>query len=539
VAFCVQLRFKEAGQEKMARRKVTVRDAGEILEHWQAGRRIRAIARSLGADRPTVRKYVAIAEAHGYRPGEPPPRQGWRAFLQEVAPEVFDPALRSKVFAELHSRHEQIKEAVAETNLMTAWQRLHDGQGLKASYSSFRRYVLEHLPGVVARSEVTVRRQDPPPGEEAQIDFGYLGLWEDPLTGKRCRLWVFAMVLSHSRHMFARAVRRMDQVAWLESHVAAFEFWGGAPARLVTDNLTSGILKADLYDPKFNRGYEELAHHYDTLIDPARAGKPRDKPRIERMVPFIRASFWAGRAFSCLEEINRELVLWCLKVAGQRIHGTTHQRPLGVFEAVERAALRPLPPEPFEIATWVKAKVGWDCYFHASGALYTAPYAYAGREVIVKLTPYLVQAYSGYELIKTHLRVGKWQRSTDWNDFPPEKAEFFRSTPERCREQAAALGEEVRKTVEALLEDHLLYHLRQIRGILRLGQKYGKERLNAACARANAFDDPCYRTVKNILERGLDRQLALAAPVVAAGAFLRGPEELLLPLNYHEEVYRG
>lgn len=518
-----------------------MRDAGEILEHWQAGRRIRAIAHSLGVSRPTVRKYIAIAEAHGYQPGAPPPSQGWRAFLQEAAPEIFNPALGSTIFAELRSRHDQIKEAVAQTNLMTAWLRLRENLRLKASYSSFRRYVQKHLPEVVERTSITVRREDPPPGEEAQIDFGYLGLWEDCLTGKRCRLWVFAMVLSHSRHMFARAVRRMDQIAWLESHVAGFEFWGGAPARLVPDNLSSGVLKADLYDPKFNRGYEELAHHYGVLIDPARAGKAKDKPRIERMVPYIRESFWAGRDFAGLglEEINRELRQWCLRVAGLRIHGTTRQRPLELFEAVERAALRPLPPEPFEIATWVEAKVGRDCYFYAGGGGYTAPYSYAGKKVMVRLTPHLVQAYLGYELIKTHVRVPKGRRSTDWDDFPPEKAEFFRRTPDWCREQAGLLGEEVKKAVDALLDDHALYHLRQVRGILRVGEKYGKDRLNAACARANVFGDPSYRTIKNILEKGLDRELATAAPLVAAGAFLRGPEELLSPLTYSEEVYRG
>jgi hypothetical protein len=132
----------------MARRKVIVRDVEEILEHWQAGRGIRTIARSLGASRPIVRKYVGIAEAHGYQPGGIPPPQGWRTFLQEVAPEIFNPALGSTIFAELHSRHEKIKETLAHTNLMTAWLRLREELGLKASYSSFRRYVLKHLPGV-------------------------------------------------------------------------------------------------------------------------------------------------------------------------------------------------------------------------------------------------------------------------------------------------------------------------------------------------------------------------------------------------------
>jgi len=422
---------------------------------------------------------------------------------------------------------------------MTTWLRLREELGLEASYSSFYRYVKKHLPEFLERTSITVRREDPPPGEEAQVDFGYLGLWEDPSTGKRRRLWGFAMVLSHSRHMFVRAAPRMDQAAWLEGHVAGFEFWGGTPRRVILDNLKDGVIKPDLYDPKFNRGYEELARYYNILIDPARVGKPKDKPRVERMMPYIRASFWAGRTFHSLEEINQELLQWCLKVAGQRIHGTTRQRPLEVFEAIEKAALHPLPLETFETATWAKAKVGRDCYFYTDGAGYTAPYRYAGKEVMVRLTPHLVQAYFDYELIKTHVRVGKGRRSTDWDDFPPEKAAFFRRTPDWCRRQAALLGEEVEKTVGALLEDHALYHLRQIHGILRLGEKYGKDRLNAACARANAFGDPSYRTIKNILEKGLEQQLVLAAPAVAAGAFLRGPKELLLPFTCPEEAHHG
>jgi hypothetical protein len=304
----------------------------------------------------------------------------------------------------------------------------------------------------------------------------------------------------------------------------------------VLDNLKDGVLKPDLYDPKFNRGYEELAHHYNILIDPARVGKAKDKPRIERIIPYIRDSFWAGRTFTSLEEINRDLLQWCLKVAGLRIHGTTRQQPLEFFKAVEQAALQPLPPEPFQIASWVKAKVGRDCYFYAGGGGYTAPFQYAGKEIMVRLTPRLVQAYHGYELIKTHVRVGKWQRSTDWDDFPPEKAAFFRQTPDWCRHKASMLGEEVERTVAALLEDHALYHLRQVHGIIRLGEKYGKDRLNAACSRANFFGDPSYRTIKNILEKGLEQGIPLGAFRVKAGAFLRGPEELLLPLTFSKEA---
>jgi len=512
----------------VSRRIITVRDIAEILDHWQAGRSIRTISRSLGASRHTIRKYIRIVSAHGYQPGSKAPAEGWQAFIKSAAPEIFNPALGSTIHAELRTQHQAIKDLLEHTTVMTSWLRLREEPGLKVSYSSFYRYVKKYLPECLEHAIITVRRDDPPAGEEAQIDYGYLGLLQGPLTGKRHRVWVFIMVLSHSRHMFACAVLHMDQAAWLENHILAFDFIGGVPRRLVLDNLTTGVLKADLYDPRINRGYEEMANHYGVLIDPARAGKPKDKPRVERMVPYVRSSFWAGRTFTSLDEVNRELQNWCLKVAGLRIHGSTRKRPYEVFQAMERAVLKPLPPEPFEIAAWVKAKVGRDCYFYAGGAGYTAPYGYYGKEIMVKLTPRLVQAYYDGELIKTHVRVGKWQRSTDWDDFPPEKAAFFRRTPDWCRHQAESLGEEVKKTVATLLDDHALYHLRQVHGIIRLKDKYGKERLNAACARANAFGDPGYRTVKNILERGLDRAGDYQPEQVSAGAFLRGPEELLL-----------
>ena len=299
------------------------------------------------------------------------------------------------------------------------------------------------------------------------------------------------------------------------------------------------MLKADLYDPKFNRGYEELAHHYGTLIDPARAGKPKDKPRVERIVPYVRESFWAGRDFSGLdlEEINRELLEWCLKVAGQRIHGTIRQRPLEVFLAVEKPTLKPLPQDPFESATWYRAKVGDDCHVYVASGGYSVPYQYRGEFLDVRVARRQVECFLDHELVKTHCRVGKGKRSTDWNDYPPEKGAFFSRTPDWCRAKAAQMGRAVERVVEALLSDHLLHHLRQVHGILRLGEKYGASRLDAACCRALEFGDPRYRTIKNILEKGLDKEIVMATPSpVLSRAFLRGPEELFAPITEIKEV---
>jgi len=183
--------------------------------------------------------------------------------------------------------------------------------------------------------------------------------------------------------------------------------------------------------------------------------------------------------------------------------------------------------EPFEVAIWVEANLGRDCYFYAGGAGYTAPYQYACRRLAVRLTAKRVEAYFGYDLIKSHARVPKGKRATDWEDFPPKSAAFFRRTPEWCRKQAAELGEQVQAVVEVLLDDHALYHLRQVHGILRMAEKYGKQRLNAACGRAMNFGDPSYRTIKNILEKGLDKLIALDGPRVQAGAYLRGPMEIV------------
>lgn len=517
-----------------------MRDVAEILEHWQAGRSIKAIHRSLGVDRGTIRKYVRAAQAQGYHPalgGGPP--QGWRVWVAENFPGVTERWQRTPSSVELEGFREEIISGLKETCAATVWQRLRDEKGLRTSYNSFRRYIKRWLPGAGKTARITVRREDPPPGEEAQVDFGYLGLWKDPATEKGRKLWAFAMELSFSRYPYARAFFSQDQRAWQEGHIKAMEFYEGVPGRVVLDNLRAGVVKPDLYDPKFNLGYEELARHYGFLIDPARAGKARDKARVERLIPYIRGSFWKGRDFSTLdlEGINQALGEWCLKVAGMRVHGTTRQRPLEVFLAVEKGALRPLPREPFELATWYRAKMGDDCHIYVASGGYSIPYQYRGKELDVRVTDTLVQCFLDHELVKTHHRVGKGQRSTDWNDYPPEKGAFFSRTPDWCRTRAAPMGEAVAEVVEGLLQDHLLHHLRQVHGILRLGEKYGASRLNAACRRALAYGDPRYRTIKNILEKGLDRDMALAAAApVVTGAFLRGPQELFAPIAERQEV---
>jgi transposase len=157
---------------------------------------------------------------------------------------------------------------------------------------SFRRYVLATFPEAYGkRPSITLRRDDPPPGDEVQVDFGRLGKWTDPATGESMILPAFILVLSFSRHMFVAVVRRMDAPTWLICHQRAFAFFNAVPARIILDNLKSGVLQPDLYDPLLNRGYAELAHHYGCLVDPARSANQKTNPAWNaRFLSYARAS---------------------------------------------------------------------------------------------------------------------------------------------------------------------------------------------------------------------------------------------------------
>ena len=277
-------------------------DLVELFTHWHAGRSQVQLSASLGIDRKTVRKYLAPAIAEGVEPGgEPLSVEQWAELIGGWFPELCDPAARASTWPLIAPHHDRIKEWLdADVTVATIAQRLRDEHEVAASESSVRRWIATHFADEVARERVTVPRGPVEPGSEAQIDYGRLGMWFDPATAKRVAVWAFVMVLSCSRHLFVRPVIRMDQTAWCACHVAAFEFFGGVPARLVCDNLKTGVDKPDLYDPKINRSYAELATHYGALIDPARAFKPKDKPRVERPMTYVRDSFWKGREFASL-----------------------------------------------------------------------------------------------------------------------------------------------------------------------------------------------------------------------------------------------
>jgi Integrase core domain len=512
----------------LARRSFIVIDVVEILEHWYARRPKVLVAESLGVDRKTVTKYTTPAEQAGFVPGGPPvTTEAWAALARSWFPELMVPELRSEGFAACNRHHKAIAEGLATNTLATVYQRLRDEQGLAVSESTLRRYVTVAFADQILAGKVTVLKDDPAPGEEGQEDYGKLGMWFDPEAGRRRALWAFVLVLACSRHMFVRPTLVMDQAEWVAAHVAAAEFFGGLPRRLVPDNLKSGVDRPDLYDPRINRAYGEFARHYGVLIDPARAGKPRDKPRVERPMPYVRDSFFAGRDYPDLQAWRGAALGWCTNVAGMRsCRPLDGAAPAALFAAVEARALVALPARAFELAQWSKGKVHPDCHVKVGKTLYSVPWRHIGATVDARATPATVAIYLRGELIKTHVSKAKGRR-TDFADYPPDKVAFLQRTPAWCRSRAAEVGPACVEVISELLAVNALYRLRAAQGVLSLAERHTPERAEAACAKALAAGDPSYRTIKGVLTAGLDGPALAEEAGRETAAFLRGPAAIV------------
>ena len=370
------------------------------------------------------------------------------------------------------------------------------------SYSSVKRFLrrLTPSPRGTLRLEVA-------PGDEAQVDFGYAGEFFDPELGRVRRAWAFVMVLSCSRHQYAELVFDQTVATWLRLHRAAFEFFGGVPQRVVLDNLRAAIVHAALHDPEVQRSYREFAEHYGFLIAPCRPRTPQHKGKVEQGgVHYVKRNALAGRAFRDVHDGNRHLWRWCVEVAGRRVHGTTKQIPLEVFDTVERLALQPLPPAPWELTEWKQAKLHGDCHVVFDGAYYSAPHRLIGQRLWVRARITTVELFHDHALVATHRRGRPGQRRTLQAHLPPDKVQFLLQTPAWCRERAAAVGPACALFIDTLLGDRPVDRLRSAQGVLRLAGRYGARRLDAACARAQAAGEYRYHTVKTILAHALDAQ---------------------------------
>jgi transposase len=503
-----------------------------MIYQWHQGAGFKAIRRSLGFDRKTVRKYIRLAQAAGVQRGSPLPEEGE---LVNRLKELQAPALlRQTPGQDQIAPYRQwvdglLRESETKNEEITAkqiWRLFREKTGLLLGYCTMKRYLRTQFqwgsPPVTVRLEVE-------PGSQAQVDFGSAGMMVDPATGQPRRAWAFIMTLSYSRHRFVHFVFRQDSPTWIDCHIRAFEFFGAVPATIVLDNLKSGVIKPDIYDPVLNRAYGELERHYGFVADPAKVGLARHKGKVERNVPVVRQHLLAGRTFQDIDEANERARKWCREEIGMEIHGTTKRRPFEVFQSEERACLKPLPPETFERSLWKKCTVHPDHHIVFDRSFYSLPTRFIGREVWARGGRQLVRIFLDEQLIKTHeraLRPGTWR--TDLSDYPPEKLAYLMPAPTHCRSKAAQIGPHTASFIHEILSDHAMRNLRKAQAVLRLAEKYGPAAMETAAQRALAFGNFQYRSLKTILEKGwlqADHPPQLSLPLSPLGqSFLRPPQ---------------
>lgn len=498
-------------------------DIRELIRHLRATDSDRAVQRDTGFDRRTVARYRAWAADHDLLSG---PLPSLEVLQRLVAQTLISPAPPQMVSSVEPFRAQVVVLRAQGTEMAAIWERLKE-RGYTGSYSSIRRFVRTLEPKMPQASV----RVETAPGEEAQVDFGSAGKMLDPLTGQLRKAWAFVMTLSWSRHQYVEFVWDQSVATWLLVHRHAFEFFGGVPKRVVLDNLKAAITKACWDDPQVQQAYRECAEQYGFLIAPCRVRTPEHKGKVEQGgVHYLKRNFLGGRTPTSIVEANRDVLNWCLTTAGERIHGTTKLQPLHQFEQLEQSQLLPLPSHPYDLAIWKVAKVHRDCYVVFDNAFYSVPFRLIGQSVQVRGGTLDVRIYTqDSQLVATHPRAQhSGERLTHADHLPPEKLPGLALDQERCRAAASDIGPATSEVVEILLGDGVIDRRRTVLRLLNLRERYGDERLEAACERARRFEEPSYLTVKRILLHNLDQQQAPAASATGpAHTFVRSAAELL------------
>jgi transposase len=495
----------------MAYRELGMVELREIVRRWQGGAGLRAIARGTGMDRKTIAHYLRAAHGAGVRVDGPPPTDeqltAMAATRRPGRPSNAD--VPSPELEVLRPHAALIRSWLTEGLRLTKIYRRLRAQGLSVSYSSLYRFARAACD--FGAPTITVRVADPPPGEAAEADFGVLGLWHDPATGRQRRVYGLLITLSYSRYAFLAIALRQDLAAVLDGLEAAWVFFGGVVRRLVVDNLTPVVTHADRYTPGVNRVFLEYAQHRGFIVDPALPAHPTGTPRVERGIPYARQDFFRGEVFTDVADMQRRALTWCRDLAGTRVHGTTRQVPRLVFERVEQPALLPLTPEPFDPPTWAWATVQPDHHLAFRRALYSVPTAYVRERVEVRGDSRLVRIYHRGALIKVHARQPPGGRATDYTDYPADRARYAMRAPDACCQQAEQAGPAIGQFVRVLLSGTFPWaRLRQAQKLLRLTERYGAARVNAACARALAFELLDVRRVEAIVTTALEHEPGVA-----------------------------
>lgn len=286
-------------------------------------------------------------------------------------------------------------------------------------------------------------------------------------------------------------------------------------------------------DAVLNRSYRELARYYGFRIDPTPPRAPQKKGKVESGVKYLNGNFTVTCEATDVTVVRRELQRWIVEIAGKRIHGTTGRRPIEVFEAEERRALRALPERAYERMIWKSVKLHTDAHVQIEGAFYSAPWRLLHQDLWALCSKTSITLYHGDELLYQHRRVGRGQRSTVEAHLPEHRVALRHRSRSYWEERAAEIGSETIAFVKDIFDsDDVLLKLRAVQAIVQHLQPFPPARAEAACRRARHFGSYTYAALKKILCDGLDLEPLEGTPPQAwmtEGRYARSGAEIARP----------
>jgi transposase len=492
-----------------------VRKIKEVLRlKFDLGLENRQIARSCSIPHSTVGNYLNRAKAAGL--SWPLPDGLDDVGLGQKLFPVFPNSTARKIpLPNFQSIREELWRHKHVT-LQLLWQEY------KLAYPEGYQYTrFTELYGRWARKLDLVLRQDHRAGEKLYVDHaGPAVPIVDCKSGQVHEAVIFVAVLGASNYTYAEATWKRDLACWIGSHVRALEFFQGVPVVITPDNWKAGIKDPCYYEPELNPTYRDFADHYGTVIIPARPRRPRDKAKVESGVLVVERWILAAlrhRTFFSLAELNiaiREL----LTKLNQRKFRKLDTSRARLFEELDRPVLKALPSEPFAFAEWKKARVHPDYHVEIERHYYSVPYHHVGEEVEVSVSEKTVAIFHNGKRLVNHARSRVPGKHTTLPEHRPNKHQDLDWTIERITEKGKTIGPSTAAVVERIMlsRKHPELGYRSCMGVLRLAKRFTPERLEAACRRALAMDACAYRSIKSILQTGLDRQPLETEPLPAA-----------------------
>ena len=523
----------------MARRKkkwgLSMRKVREILRlGLKNGEKLREISRSCSVAHKTAGKYLKRARklSLSYEQVEKMDDIELKGLIIGFKKEI-----RGKPEPDWNYIHEEMKKKGVTRQLL--WQEYRE--------SNPEGYQSTQFCDLYARWKKTLKislRQTHKAGEKTFVDYaGQKIPIVNRYTGEIKDAEIFVAVLGASNYTYAEATWDQSLKSWIGSHVRSYEYFGGVSRVTVPDNLKSGITKTCRYEPDINPTYHEMAVHYGTVIVPARVKKPQDKAKVEAGVLVVERWILAAlrnRTFFSLEELNmaiRELLEVLNNKPFKKLEGSRRS----CFEQIERSELLPLPENRYEYAQWKKCAPNIDYHVEVEGHYYSVPYHLRHKSLEARYTEKVIEIFCGNTRIASHLKgYGKGRHTTIKEHMPESHRAYMEWSPSRLIKWAQKTGESTAELIETIISERKYPELgyRSCLGILRLSKHYPPDRLEAACKRALAIRGYSYKSVKSILETGLDKQsLRRNIPVVTIHHNnIRGREYFLSAVNKGDQT---